>query len=258
MVQQDTITSNFCALIFFVLFFHNTTLISQNSIDKIPEEFYEQAEKFPSFLIIKGNDSLKQIALTFDDGPSVISEKIMDILERHNCTATFFWLGTNLAQHVDIVNRAIKNGYSIGNHSWDHPHLKEYLPERLWEEQLWRTEKEFNSLTGSNMNYYRPPFGSVSDEQVEFLKKKNIKTILWTVSSDDWDKSKNSSDQIENRVLRNLNPGTIVLLHDFDPLINPDAGPNREEMLMALDNIIVKCKVLGYQFVTIQEIVDSQ
>jgi peptidoglycan/xylan/chitin deacetylase (PgdA/CDA1 family) len=250
--------SNNSLLFGYIFLFQGVALIAQNSDNQIPDKFYEQENKFPDFLIIRGNDSLKLIALTFDDGPSEISNKVMDILDRHNCTATFFWLGTNISGHRDIVERAIANGYEIGNHSWDHPHLGEYTPERLWEEQVGRTEKEFKDLTGKNMRFYRPPFGSISDKQIDFLKKKNIRTILWTVSSVDWDKSRNSSNQIENRIFRNLNPGTIVLLHDFDPLINPDAGPDRAGMLIALENIIIKGNMLGYEFVTIQQLIDSQ
>ncbi|WP_406684592.1 polysaccharide deacetylase family protein [Seonamhaeicola sp. MEBiC1930] len=207
---------------------------------------------------MRGNKNAKQLTLTFDDGPSFTSKKIIKILDKYSCKATFFWLGSNLSNHIDALNQAIENGHVIGNHSWDHTNLGNYEAERFWIEQIDRTNKEFERLTGDKMIYYRPPFGNVSNDQITFLKEKNIKTVLWTVSTIDWDERQNSCNQITNRVMGNLNPGTIILLHDFDSVDNPDAGSNRRGMLLALKRIIKKCKALGYEFVTIETLINSK
>ncbi len=80
-----------------------------------------------------------------------------------------------------------------------------------------------------------------------------MKTILWTLPSKDWDKSQNSSGQIIKKVMNNLFNGMIVGMHDFDPADNPDAGSNRDGMLIALKQILIKGKAQGYDFVTIEE-----
>lgn len=231
--------------------------ITKNDEASIPSKFYEQAGLFPEFCIIKGKDSLKQIALTFDDGPSLTSKKILDILETYDGKATFFWLGSNMADHLDIVNLAIKNGHLVANHSWDHPNMGSFTSQRFWQEQVNRTNQEIENLTGYKITYYRPPFGNISNEQIQFLKEKNIKTVLWSFSTIDWSSSKNSFDQITNRIENNMFPGAIILFHDFDPKDNRDAGSSRKGMFLALESIIKKYKALNYKFVTVDQLLSS-
>ena len=91
-----------------------------DSLPLIPKLFLEQENKSKGYCIVKGNDSKKQVALTFDDGPTDLSVKIIEVLDRHNAKGTFFWLGKNLEEKGEVVKQAKEAGHLIANHSWNH------------------------------------------------------------------------------------------------------------------------------------------
>ncbi|WP_242156270.1 polysaccharide deacetylase family protein [Aestuariivivens sediminis] len=249
----------FCKIICTSILFVGGASISQNItsevyLDDIPKQFKDQAALFPKFCVIKGSDSLRQIGLTFDDGPSHFSNKIIDILGKYHAKATFFWLGSNLSEHPEVVKRAIEEGHTMANHSWDHANLGNHSIKRFWKEQVKKTNTAFRKLTDHRVQYFRPPFGNISDRQIAFLKNKGIKTILWTFSSNDWDRTKNSCDQVTRTVMSKLQPGAIILFHDFDAEDNKDAGSNRNGMLMALDKILEEGTLLGFEFVSMEKL----
>lgn len=190
----------------------------------------------------------KLIALTFDDGPSPVSEQVLDLLEEKDVLATFFWQGNNLRGHPSTIARAMADGHAIANHSWDHPHGDQLSPTALLRRQILPTQKVFNQLTGWEPNLYRPPFGAITEEQLSRLSECGLVVVGWSITSLDWDYSQNSADEIEKRVLGALHPGAIILFHDVYH------GDSASGLLGALEVIIDEARQQGYQFVPIDGI----
>lgn len=207
-------------------------------------ELTRQANKFFGSYFLEGYNQEKLVALTFDDGPSQYTEKILDVLEKADVKASFFWQGKNLAGYVEVIKRSILAGHTIANHSWNHPHSAGYSTQVLWQQQVLRTNIEMESLFGFTPRFYRPPYGEVSDEQVEFLEEKGMKVMLWSVDSRDWNPETNSIKHIQSEIINHQHEEMITLMHD--------SGGNRQNTVDALPSIIEHYKNQGYHFVNLQ------
>src|SRR6266446_10651372 len=100
------------------------------------------------------------IAMTFDDGPSAtLTPKLLDLLAARHIKATFFVIGENVAEHPEIVARAVREGHEIGNHSWSHPYFARMSDDAI-RSQLKRTDEAIVNATGVRPKLLRPPYGS--------------------------------------------------------------------------------------------------
>lgn len=218
-----------------------------DSLPYIPRHFLEQEKVSNGHCLVRVKKGSKVVALTFDDGPTTLSNKILDVLNKNSVKATFFWQGNNLAGNTEIIEKAKKSGHQIANHSWDHPNGY-YLDETIvWEQQVLRTINELKSVAGVQTNYYRPPFGGITQKQIDFLANKGITTVLWSLTTMDWDSTQNNGVDLEHKFKSNLHPGAIVLLHDYD-------FGKSEEMLLALEKMILYGKSQSYTFVTVEQL----
>lgn len=222
--------------------------ILKGNAQAIPDQFYSQASKFPKSCMVQGTANSKYLALTFDDGPSEITPAILDLLEKYQIKATFFWQGKNLLEYPKIVKRAMDEGHEAGNHSWDHPNCADMNPEDLWSDQIQSTSDVYDSLFGLQVKLYRPPFGAVSDDQLEFLSNRGFTTVLWSVTTLDWDVERNSGEEIFQRFQKGLHPGAIVLLHDMD------FDHSVSEKLYGIERLINHAQKEGYQFLSMTEL----
>lgn len=224
--------------------------VTSEKLDSLPliqKHFFEQEKLSRGFCLVKGKNGSKVVALTFDDGPTHLSNKILAVLHKNNVKATFFWLGKNLADNIEIIKKAKKSGHQIANHSWDHTNGWNLDENIVWEQQVIRTIQELKTVAGVQSNYYRPPFGGITQKQIDFFASKGIITVLWSLTTMDWDKTQNNGIDLENKFKNYLHPGAIVLMHD------QDFGKS-EQMLVALEKMILYGKSQGYTFVTIERI----
>src|SRR5438094_3355318 len=183
------------------------------------------------------------IAMTFDDGPSAtLTPKLLDILAAHHIKATFFVIGENVAEHPEIVARAAREGHEIGNHSWSHPNLAKISQESV-RSQLQRTDDAIKSATGSRPTLLRPPYGSITDREKRWIHDEfGYRIILWDVDPYDWKRP--GPAVVRNRILKETQPGSIVLSHDIHP-------GTIEAMPSTLDALQAK----GFKFVTVSELI---
>lgn len=123
-------------------------------------------------------------ALTFDDGPSKNTPMLLDLLKSYNIPATFFLLGSQIAQYPEMVSKIQSEGHEIGSHSWSHPNLRLVSLERLQEEIL-NTDELLKSL-GAVPLYLRPPYGAYDDRVIQLADRLGISIILWSLDSRDW------------------------------------------------------------------------
>lgn len=249
-----------CVLLISILIYScktngNTTIVSTNanvakqqadSLPLIPKDFLKKESLSSGNCLVRGKNGSKVVTLTFDDGPTNLSNKILDVLNKNGVKATFFWLGKNLADNIEIIKKAKEGGHQIANHSWDHTNGYNLDENLIWEQQVVKTFQELETLAGVQSKYYRPPFGGITQKQIDFLGGKGITTVLWSITTMDWDKSQNNGIDLENKFKEYLHPGAIVLLHDYD-------FGKSEEMLLALEKMILYGKSQGYTFVTIEK-----
>lgn len=204
-------------------------------------------EKYPETVFLRGAWDDFRVALTFDDGPDPrYTTKILDILKKHDAKATFFLVGARAKAYPDIVNRMITEGHSIGNHTFWHPNLAKEGTGRLhWE--LTQTQKVLHQITGKETTLFRAPYGSLNEELVELAKVMGYNVIGWSVDSNDW--MQLTPEQIKKNVLSNVNPGSIILMHDGGHWTMDLLGT-----VESLDEIIIRLKDDGIEFVTVDEL----
>ncbi|QDO82276.1 polysaccharide deacetylase family protein [Shewanella psychropiezotolerans] len=207
-------------------------------------ELTRQASDYIGAYFLEGWNRDKLIALTFDDGPSIYTTQILDLLAQYKIPASFFWMGQNMKSNQAIMSRALAEGHTLANHSWSHPHGRSLTNNDLWQTQILKTNELFETMLGISPRFYRPPYGEITDEQVAFLDEKGMKVILWSVDTRDWNSPIVTVENISDVMINNLHPEVINLMHD--------AGGNRTNTVDALPAVIDYYRSQGYRFVNLE------
>jgi peptidoglycan/xylan/chitin deacetylase (PgdA/CDA1 family) len=183
------------------------------------------------------------IAMTFDDGPSAtLTPKLLDLLAAHHVKATFFVIGENVAEHPEIVARAAREGHEIGNHSWSHPNFGK-MSDQAVRSQLQRTDDAIKNATNQRPTLMRPPYGSITAREKRWIHDEfGYRIILWDVDPLDWKRP--GPAVVRSRILKETQPGSIVLSHDIHP-------GTIEAMPSTFDALEAK----GFKFVTVSELI---
>lgn len=202
---------------------------------KYMEKVFANYKNIESKNIIDCND--KVIALTFDDGPSIYTEEIIDILNENKAVATFFVLGNKLKDYGDIVKKAYLNGNELGNHSFNHKWLSKLSIEEI-NYQIDRTNEEIKKIIGKYPVFLRPTYGSINSK---IRNNTSMKIALWNIDPKDW--RNKTSEAIASDILKKVTDEDIILLHD-----------THHRTVKALKILIPKLKEKGYQFVTLSEL----
>lgn len=156
----------------------------------------------------------KTVFLSFDDGPSAYTTRVLDVLKRHNAKAIFFLIGENAEKNPELVKAIVAEGHVIGNHSFCHKGTFPLMSSKQIAEDIKHCNQTLSDITGKTPNLFRPPFGVTNPLIASGLKKTGIpfKTIGWDVRS--FDTMGGDTDKILNRITDQIEPGSIVLLHD--------------------------------------------
>jgi len=213
--------------------------------DVLPENIADFNQGEDGELIVKelrrGNPYLKEVALTFDDGPHpVFTAKLLSILRYYRLPATFFLVGVQAERYPDWVQMIHQEGHEIGCHTYDHFRLVN-LP---LDEQVYQIE-EFSNLicdiTGKRPRLLRPPGGRYNHFTVELMNRNGMALGLWTINSNDtapnceW-------REMYRRILEDVQPGAIILMHD-----------GSEATIEMLPHLIETLQRRGYSFVTMSQ-----
>lgn len=189
------------------------------------------------------NDSMK-IALTFDDGPHpYLTPQILDILEKYRVSATFFMVGVNVENYPETARMVIRAGHEVGNHTYSHGHL-DRLPLHEVEEEIWRCEDALEELCEYRPHLFRPPEGAINSFVEHCSEENDYTLILWSLDTRDWE-NKNTELIVES-VLSRIQPGDIVLMHDY--IGRHSKTPE------ALDILIPKLLERGFEPVTVSRL----
>lgn len=187
----------------------------------------------------------KVVALTFDDGPwPGQTLQILKILKANGIRATFFEIGRQARQSPLLSRQVADAGMEMGNHSESHPLNLGRLAPAAVERQIVEGQKDIAKASGQAPKSFRPPGGNTTPAMFPVLKKMNLPWVQWDIDTDDWRKP--SVQSIVGRVMHNVRPGSVVLMHD--------GGGDRSHTIQALPQIIKGLKAQGYSFVTISEL----
>lgn len=196
-----------------------------------------------------GSRKENKIALTFDDGPSEETKKILDILKKHNSKATFFIWGQRIPGNEGVIKRIIKEGNDVGNHSYKHQRLK-FKPREEIKKDLEKCDEELKKLD-IKTNLFRPPAFSIGINLWLICNKLKKKIILCDVVSDDWRRP--GADKVVIKVLRKTRNGSVIDFHDYLEGIgsNEDIVPIMEKLIPKLKekyNLVTISELLGFNF----------
>jgi len=184
----------------------------------------------------------KKIAISFDAAwGDEYTRGILDILDKYNVKTTFFIVGFWADKYPDMVKEISNRGHEIGNHSSTHPHMSKLSKEQIIQE-VTKTSKKIQELTGKKDILFRPPFGDYNDTLIKTLEELGYYTIQWDVDSLDWKEL--GTAPVVDRVTRNIKNGSIVLFHN-----------NAKYVLEYLPLVIEKLHKNGYQIVPISELI---
>ncbi|SDT82719.1 Peptidoglycan/xylan/chitin deacetylase, PgdA/CDA1 family [Streptomyces sp. TLI_053] len=179
----------------------------------------------------------KCVALTFDDGPSSVTPRLLDTLNKYDVKATFFMTGTNVSKYASTAARAAGQGHETANHTQDHKDLTRLTPAGV-REQVNKSAAAIERATGIRPTMLRPPYGATNDT---VRAAANAPLILWDVDTLDW-KSKDTTS-VKDIALTNTRPGSIILMHDLYGT-TVDAVPA----------IIEGLRAKGYTLVTVSDL----
>lgn len=178
-----------------------------------------------------------EVWLTIDDGPADDTDELLDLLERRGVRATFFVKGSLVARHPERALRIVERGHTIGNHTQTHP------ASSFWCAPPTRVAREIDdcnaaiaAVTGAPAQWFRAPAGMKSPAVHPALARRGMQLVGWSARG--YDAVLTDVERIVSRVLRDLRPGGIILLHQGEP-----------HSLRAIDRVIDAIESRGYGFV---------
>ncbi len=201
----------------------------------------------PAQNVTRGPTSERVVAFTFDDGSDGTNiNTILQTLSNHNIKATFFLTGTGINNHPQRIRNIVNQGHEVANHSYTHPDFTTISRAQIRNE-LQRTEEAVLNLTGvSTKPFFRPPYGAFNSTVLQHVGEAGYPySVYWTIDTIDW--TGNSSSDIVNRVMNNMTPGAIVLMH---------TGAGASGTPGALPTMITRLKNQGYRFVTMSQMMN--
>lgn len=180
---------------------------------------------------------IKQIAITFDDGPSLYTEELLDGLMKRNVKASFFLIGKKVEEFPDIVKREKEEGHLIGNHTYNHVDISK-VSEEVAKEELGKTDQALKKILGEGTIYVRPPFGI---RQKKLEEELDLIPVMWSIDPLDW--TTENVTEIVNKVVTEADENDIILMHD--------CYKSSVEAALRIIDILQK---EDFEFVTVEEL----
>lgn len=152
------------------------------------------------------------IALTFDDGPSIYTETVLNLLKSYHMKATFFCIGKHIEAHPEIFKRILAEGHEVGNHTYSHSYWLGFFGKKRLRRDIEMCDLVAQEHGDVSLKYYRPPFGITNPMLRNALKLTNHQCICWSKRS--YDTISKNQDDVFQRLTSNLQTGDILLMHD--------------------------------------------
>jgi len=209
----------------------------ESDVDEVTEDFVKPEEPV---------EAVKKVYLTFDDGPSIFTEQILDILDSYGVKATFFVTGQAVSEHPERFLEIVNRGHSIGMHSYSHKYGEIYKSKDNFIKDFEKVKDTVTQVGGITPAIYRFPGGSSNtvsatnmDELCEYLSGQGVTYYDWNVSSGDASTQTLSAERIVANCLAGIagHDESIVLLHDISTKYTTVAAlPTIIEAILAMED----------------------
>lgn len=188
----------------------------------------------------------KKVSISFDAcWGAEYTDDILDVLDKYGVKTTFFLVNIWLNDYPEIAKEISNRGHELGLHTVSHPHLNNLSEDEIRKE-LVENRALIEQLSGQKAYLFRPPFGEYSNKVINVANSEGIVTIQWSIDSLDWVEGK-GTNEIVDRVLKDVNPGDIILFHN-----------NGTHTAEAIVPIIEKLQADGYEIVPISQLIHKE
>ena len=189
---------------------------------------------------VERNDN--SISITFDCAwGSDDMEKILSVLKKHKCRATFFVLGTWAKDNPAILKKIISDGHEIGNHSYNHAYYTTLTPTQMLED-IEKCNTEIEKACNVKPTLFRAPSGDYNNSVISTVRESGMTYIQWSVDSLDW-RGLNCEQMLE-RIIPKTKSGDILLFHN-------DTAHTAE----SLDRILTELRKKGFSFLKVSDLI---
>lgn len=194
----------------------------------------------------RGNTKEKVVALTFDDGPDVeFTQRILDELKNNSMTATFFCVGRKVDGNEELLRRMQEEGHLIGTHSYSHSSWFDFFSSARMKKEFLKTEEKIIRITGRRPLLFRPPYGVINP-----MVKKAVQATPYHIigfSNRPFDTVSRSDHKVLVRIVRRIQPGDIILLHD-----------TVQQNILVLKSLSDWIKANGYQVISLDKLLNIE
>jgi len=213
------------------------------------------ASRFYGKVYSCGNRNRHRIALTFDDGPNEpYTSQVLNILMRYGVKATFFVIGQNARRYPQVCRRILAGGNVIGNHSYHHYKSLWLKWGKAAAREIDLAHRTIYESTGYRAQLFRPPHGFRTPWLMRTVRCLSYSVVTWDNMTNDW-QAKKPAGEIVSTIVKKASPGGIIVLHDGR---GTRESYDRSQMLQALPQIIEELKQRGFDFVTVNELIEEE
>lgn len=206
----------------------------------------DELRKYDAYYV--GSDAEKVIYLTFDtEYENGNTQLILDALNKHNVSATFFVTGNYLESAPELVKQMVEDGHFVGNHTYHNLHMSSISSKESFEKEMRDVEDKFKEITGIKLaHFYRPPRGIYNTNNLAMAKKMGYHTFFWSLAYVDWYQDKQpTKEEAFKKLVGRIHSGAVVLLHST-------SKTNSE----ILDELLTRWEEMGYTFRTLEDFVE--
>jgi len=192
------------------------------------------------------NTTQKIVSLTFDDGPMAHrTEKVLTVLNKFNVKATFFCIGKRIKGNEDLIKKIHDEGHLLGNHSYSHSNFFDLMNTKQMVQDLKSGNEEIKKVIGKAPLFFRPPFGVTTPNLAKACRKMNFDVIGWNIRS--LDTTIKNKQKLINRVIKRINPGSILLFHD-----------TVDGVELVLEEVLIYLKQNNYKVVDLDKLIQKK
>ncbi|WP_431800549.1 delta-lactam-biosynthetic de-N-acetylase [Halobacillus andaensis] len=187
----------------------------------------------------------KTIYFTFDNGyEQGYTDDVLDVLKEQEVPAAFFVTGHYINSAPDLLKRMVKEGHTVGNHSWSHPDFTTSSKEKI-KQELDKVESAVADITEQKtMTFLRPPRGTFNSRTLEWTRELGYIHAFWSIAFVDWETNQQKGwEYAFDNVMEQVHPGAVILLHTV-------SKDNAE----ALEQLIIELRKRGYQFGSLNDL----
>lgn len=207
---------------------------------------YNVRSNFYVKTISSANTPLKQIAISFDDGPAKdYTPQILQILKEHEVKAAFFCIGKRIKENEDLLKQVHEEGHIIGNHSYSHDLWFDLFSAKKMYEDLQMMNSVMEKTIGKKPKLFRPPYGVTNPNLKKAIQQSRYITVGWNIRS--MDTVVKDARKLLAKVTASLKPGAVVLFHDTS-----------KTTLDILSAFIKQAREMGYEIVRLDKLLNLE